>query len=69
MITQDVGLGEDLAEMTALIRSRPLLVGLWLDTSHRTITETVNEILARAWAEARFPEFDQTAPLSAAAMP
>jgi chloramphenicol 3-O-phosphotransferase len=96
VITQDVILGEHLAEMTTLIRSRPLLVivlapqadtiaarenargktaygtwainqlddvlkhqtpriGLWLDTSHQSPTETVNEILARGWAEARLP--------------
>ncbi len=96
VITQDVILGEQLAEMTALIRSRPLLVivlapqaetvaaredaqgktaygtwavnrldnllrhqtpriGLWLDTSHQTATETVDEILDRGWAEARIP--------------
>jgi len=97
VITQDVILGEDLAEMTTLIRSRPLLVivlapqadtiaarenargktaygtwaihqlddvlqhqtpriGLWLDTSHQSPTETVDEILARGWAEARLTE-------------
>jgi cytidylate kinase len=94
-IVQDVILGEHLAEMTSLIRSRPLLVvvlapsvgtvagreaarhkdayddaltvellddilrhhtpriGLWLDTSAQTAAETVDEILARGWAEAR----------------
>lgn len=96
VITQDVILGEYLAEMTSLIRGRPLLVivlapqadtiaarenargktaygtwaidqlddvlkhqtpriGLWLDTSHQSATETVDEILARGWAEARLP--------------
>jgi chloramphenicol 3-O-phosphotransferase len=94
VITQDVILGEQLAEMTTLIRSRPLLVivlapqadtiaarenargktaygtwainqlddvlkhqtpriGLWLDTSDQSPTETVDQILARGWAEAR----------------
>ncbi len=94
VITQDVILGDHLPEMTAMIRSRPLLVvvlapqpatiaareaargkvaydtwtverlddvlrrrtprlGLWLDTSGQTSTETVNEILTRAWVEAR----------------
>lgn len=94
VIVQDVILGDHLGEMTALIRSRPLLVvvlapqvsaiaareqgrakraygtwgieqldevlrhetprlGLWLDTSNQTATETVDEILSRAWAEAR----------------
>jgi chloramphenicol 3-O-phosphotransferase len=97
VIAQDVILGDDLAEITALIRSRPLLVvvlapsietvaareaargkaaygtwavsqlddvlrhqtpriGLWLDTSGQTPAETVDEILARGWAEARIPE-------------
>jgi chloramphenicol 3-O-phosphotransferase len=96
VITQDVILGEHLADMTVLIRSRPLLVivlapqtdviaareaargktaygtwainqldnmlrhqtpriGLWLDTSHQTTTETVDEILARGWTQARTP--------------
>lgn len=94
VITQDVILGDHLTEMTAMIRSRPLLVvvlapqpitiatreaargkvgydtwtverldgvlrhqtprlGLWLDTSRQTPAETMNEILSRAWAEAR----------------
>jgi cytidylate kinase len=94
VITQDIILGDQLAAMIALIRSRPLLVivlapdagavaireaargktaydawtvsqlddvlknqtprlGLWLDTSAQTQAETVTEILARAWDEAR----------------
>jgi chloramphenicol 3-O-phosphotransferase len=97
VIVQDVILGSHLAEMTAMIRSRPLLVivlapqaaaiadreesrgktaygawaieqldnvlrhetpriGLWLDTSTQTPAETANEILSRAWAEARVPD-------------
>jgi chloramphenicol 3-O-phosphotransferase len=97
VIIQDVILGDHLADMTTMIRSRPLLVvvlapppdtiaareaargksaygtwainqldnllrhqtphiGLWLDTAHQTPTETVDEILARGWAEARIPE-------------
>lgn len=97
VITQDVILGEHLAHMTKMIRSRPLLVvvlapraetiaarektrgkvtydnwtvkqlddllrqqtprlGLWLDTSEQTPTETVNEILTRAWAQATMPD-------------
>jgi chloramphenicol 3-O-phosphotransferase len=96
VIVQDVILGTHLAEMTAMIRSRPLLVivlapqvsaiadreknrgktaygtwairqlddvlrhetprlGLWLDTSSQTAAETADEILSRAWAEARIP--------------
>jgi predicted kinase len=96
VITQDAILGEQLAEVTTLIRDRPLLVivlapqadtiaarenargktaygtwainqldpvlkhqtpriGLWFDTSHQSPTETVDEILARGWAEARLP--------------
>jgi chloramphenicol 3-O-phosphotransferase len=97
VIVQDVILGGHLAEMTALIRGRPLLVivlapqaaavagreqsrdktaygpwaieqldtvlrrdtprlGLWLDTSSQTPAQTADEILSRAWAEARVPD-------------
>jgi chloramphenicol 3-O-phosphotransferase len=97
VIVQDVILGSHLAEMTAMIHSRPLLVivlapqaaaiadreqsrgktaygpwaieqldtvlrhdtprlGLWLDTSSQTPAETADEILSRAWAEARVPD-------------
>jgi chloramphenicol 3-O-phosphotransferase len=97
VILQDVILGGHLTEMTALIRSRPLLVialapqaaaiaerekgrgktaygawainqldnvlrhetprlGLWLDTSSQTPAETADEILSRAWTEARIPD-------------
>ena len=96
VIAQDIILGAHLAEMTAMIRSRPLLVvvlapsvatiaareeargktaysawaieqlddvlrrqtprlGLWLDTSGQTAAESADEILTRAWAEARIP--------------
>jgi cytidylate kinase len=99
VIVQDVILGDHLAEMTAMIRSRPLLVivlaprasviadreqsrgktaygtwairqlddalrnetprlGLWLDTSSQAPAETADEILARAWDEARIPGQD-----------
>ena len=99
VVAQDVILGAHLAEMTAMIRSRPLLVvvlaphvsaiadreknrgktaygtwaitqlddvlrhetprlGLWLDTSSQTAAETADEILSRAWTEAKIP--DQT---------
>ena len=97
VIVQDVILGSHLAEMTAMIHSRPLLLialapqaaaitdreqsrgktaydpwaikqldtvlrhetprlGLWLDTSSQTPAETADEILSRAWAEARVPD-------------
>ena len=97
VVIQDVVIGGHLAEMTAMIRSRPLLVivlapqaaaiaerehsrgktaygtwaiqqldtvlrhetprlGLWLDTTSQTPAETAEEILSRAWAEARIPE-------------
>jgi chloramphenicol 3-O-phosphotransferase len=97
VIAQDVILGSHLAEMTAMIRSRPLLVivlapqaaviadreasrgktaygpwaieqldsvlrhdtprlGLWLDTSGQTPAETADEILSRAWTQARVPD-------------
>jgi chloramphenicol 3-O-phosphotransferase len=97
VIVQDVILGAHLAEMTAMIRSRPLLVivltpqvsviadreqnrgktaygtwairqlddvlrhetprlGLWLDTSSQAAAETADEILSRAWTEAKIPD-------------
>jgi chloramphenicol 3-O-phosphotransferase len=97
VIVQDVILGSHLAEMTAMIRSRPLLVivlapqaaaiadreerrgktayglwaieqldsvlrhdtprlGLWLDTSGQTPAETADEIISRAWTQARVPD-------------
>ena len=100
VIVQDVILGAHLVEMTAMIRSRPLLVivlapqisiiadreqgrgktaygtwairqldgilrnetprlGLWLDTSTQTPAETTDEILSRAWEEARIPRQDR----------
>lgn len=40
----DRGLREDTAH-----------IGLWLDTSHQTPTETVDEIIGRAWTQARLP--------------
>ncbi|MGQ0717997.1 MAG: AAA family ATPase [Pseudonocardiales bacterium] len=36
-----------------VLRRQTPRLGLWLDTSGQTPTETVNEILTRAWAEAR----------------
>lgn len=35
------------------LREETPRIGLWLDTSEQTPDETVDEILARAWAEAR----------------
>ncbi|MFI0372607.1 AAA family ATPase [Actinomadura sp. 1N219] len=35
------------------LRTQTPRLGLWLDTSDQTPTETVNEILQRAWTEAR----------------
>jgi cytidylate kinase len=37
------------------LRTQTPRLGLWLDTSDQTPTETVNEILQRGWAEARIP--------------
>lgn len=37
------------------LRTQTPRLGLWLDTSDQTPAETVNEILQRAWAEARIP--------------
>lgn len=95
-VAQDVVLGEQLAGVVRLFRTRPLLlvvlaprpeavaareagraktayhdggwsvraldeelrrrtprIGMWLDTSAQTAAETADEILARAWTEAR----------------
>jgi chloramphenicol 3-O-phosphotransferase len=35
------------------LRNQTPRLGLWLDTSDQTPDETVNEILTRAWAEAK----------------
>ncbi|MEO3830121.1 hypothetical protein [Actinomadura sp. B10D3] len=37
------------------LRTRTPRLGLWLDTSDQTPAETVDEILQRAWTEARVP--------------
>jgi len=103
VVTQDIIVGDHLAEMTTMIKSRPLFLivlapsavtiagrerargktaydtwtieqldhvlrhetprlGLWLDTSGQTATESAGEILARAWPEAsiRTPPKDST---------
>jgi chloramphenicol 3-O-phosphotransferase len=39
--------------LDSLLRERTARVGLWLDTSQQTPEETVDEILSRAWPEAR----------------
>ncbi|MFF4418437.1 AAA family ATPase [Streptosporangium sp. NPDC001559] len=39
--------------LDAVLRERTPRLGLWLDTSEQTPEETVEEILARAWTEAR----------------
>ena len=39
------------AELDAAFRRETPQLGLWLDTSGQTVTETVEEILARLWAE------------------
>jgi chloramphenicol 3-O-phosphotransferase len=44
--------GEGVAELDAHLRQETPRIGLWLDTSEQTVNETVEEILARAAAEA-----------------
>lgn len=39
-----------------VLREETARLGLWIDTSSRTPAETVDEILARAWTEARVEE-------------
>ena len=41
------------ADFDVELRTRTPRIGLWLDTSAKTVAETVDEILARAWPEAR----------------
>lgn len=40
-------------EFDSLFRNETPRIGLWLDSSEQTPEETVDEILARAWTEAR----------------
>jgi chloramphenicol 3-O-phosphotransferase len=44
--------GEGVAELDAHLRQETPRIGLWLDTSEQTVNETVEEIVARAAAEA-----------------
>jgi chloramphenicol 3-O-phosphotransferase len=43
---------EDWASLYDVIEHRTPRVGLWLDTSHQTPAETVDEIIRRMWVEA-----------------
>jgi chloramphenicol 3-O-phosphotransferase len=43
-------------QLDDMLRHQTPRLGLWLDTTGQTATETVNEILARAWHEARIQE-------------
>lgn len=42
---------EGVAELDAYLRTHTPRLGLWLDTSEQTVTETVDEIMARVWTE------------------
>ncbi|MDQ3147157.1 MAG: AAA family ATPase [Actinomycetota bacterium] len=46
----------DIAELDAGLRRETPRIGLWLDSSDQTPSETLEEILARAWDEAAVPE-------------
>jgi len=37
------------------LRNQTPRLGLWLDTSDHTPADTVNEILTRAWTQAKVP--------------
>jgi chloramphenicol 3-O-phosphotransferase len=39
-----------------VLRHQTPRLGLWIDTSGQTPTETMNEILTRVWTEAKVPE-------------
>jgi hypothetical protein len=43
-------------QLDDVLRHQTPHIGLWLDTSGQTPAATVNEILARGWAEARIPQ-------------
>ncbi|MFC4106652.1 P-loop nucleotide/nucleoside kinase family protein [Micromonospora zhanjiangensis] len=43
------------AQLDAGMRATTPRLGLWLDNSHQTPAETVDEILTRAWTEAAVP--------------
>lgn len=45
--------GAGVAELDAHLRRETPRIGLWLDTSDQTLAQTVDELLARAWDEAR----------------
>jgi hypothetical protein len=42
-------------QLDDILRQHTPRIGLWLDTSDQTPAETVDEILARGWNEARIP--------------
>jgi hypothetical protein len=42
---------EDAAELDAHLRRETPRIGLWLDTSEQALDQTVDELLARVWAE------------------
>jgi len=42
-------------QLDDILRQHTPRIGLWLDTSGQTPAETVDEILARGWNEARIP--------------
>ena len=43
-------------QLDAVLRRETPRIGLWIDSSEQTPEETVDEILARAWDDARVPE-------------
>ncbi|MQA88552.1 MAG: AAA family ATPase [Streptosporangiales bacterium] len=42
-------------QLDNVLRQETPRLGLWIDNSDQTVTDTVEEILARAWSEARVP--------------
>ena len=43
-------------QLDDILRNQTPRLGLWLDTTRQTPGQTVEEILSRAWAEAKMPE-------------
>ena len=41
------------AELDAHLRRETPKIGLWLDTSEQTLSQTVEDLLARVWSEGR----------------
>lgn len=57
------------AELDAALRHETPRTGLWLDSSEQTLDQTVAELLARVWSEARVQEPASPHPAARASSP